>query len=183
MPVALAKARQTVYAQHSSWPRERTDVRLTSYTNYALRSMQLATLRAPNLVRVDDVANAHRLSRPHVVKIVNELGREGFLRTVRGRHGGFTLSRPASEIIVGDVVRFTEGDLEVVECFNPTTNSCPLLGVCKLSLAIKKATNAFMDVLDDLTIADISANRGDLLARLGLLDDAETSPPVLPADK
>jgi Rrf2 family transcriptional regulator, nitric oxide-sensitive transcriptional repressor len=141
-------------------------MKLTSYTNYALRSLQLAALRSPDLVRVDDVVAVHRLSRPHIVKIVHELGKAGFVETVRGRNGGFRLARPAHEIIVGDVVRITEGNLEVVECFNPDTNTCPLIGVCKLSSAIKRATRAFMQVLDEVSLADIASNRSELLRRL-----------------
>lgn len=145
-------------------------MKLTSYTNYALRSLQLAALKAPNLVRVDDVARIHGLSRPHIVKIVHELGKAGYIETVRGRGGGFRLGYDADEIRVGDVVRLTEGPMDVVECFNPQKNTCPLIGVCKLSLKIQEATRAFMAVLDDLTIADISANRGQLLARIAPLD-------------
>jgi len=141
-------------------------MKLTSYTNYALRSLQLAALHAPSLIRVDDVANVHKLSRPHIVKIVHELGKAGYVETVRGRNGGFRLARPAAEIIVGDVVRITEGTLDVVECFNPETNSCPLIGVCKLSKAMMRATDAFMAVLDDLTVSDIASNKRDLLSRI-----------------
>ncbi|MFN4130741.1 MAG: Rrf2 family transcriptional regulator, partial [Paracoccaceae bacterium] len=133
---------------------------------YALRTLQLAALRSPALVRVDDVVQVHGMARPHITKIVHELGRAGYLQTVRGRHGGFTLGRPAREIIVGDVVRLTEGSLDVVECFNPDTNTCQLIGICKLSRAIQKATRAFMAVLDDLTIADITSNRAELLDRI-----------------
>jgi Rrf2 family nitric oxide-sensitive transcriptional repressor len=141
-------------------------MKLTSYTNYALRALQLAALRAPQLVRVDDVVAIHGLARPHIVKIVHELGKAGFLETVRGRNGGFRLARPAEAIVVGDVVRITEGRLDLVECFNPDTNTCPLLGICKLSSALKRATQAFMQVLDDLTVADIAANRTELLERI-----------------
>jgi Rrf2 family nitric oxide-sensitive transcriptional repressor len=123
-------------------------------------------LRAPQLVRVDDVVAIHGLARPHIVKIVHELGKAGFLETVRGRNGGFRLARPAEAIVVGDVVRITEGRLDLVECFNPDTNTCPLLGICKLSSALKRATQAFMQVLDDLTVADIAANRTELLERI-----------------
>lgn len=63
-------------------------------------------------------------------------------------------------------MRLTEGDLDVVECFNPKTNTCPLIGVCRLSRAFREATRAFMAVLDDLTIADIAANKGTLLSRI-----------------
>lgn len=149
-------------------------MRLTNYSNFALRTLQMAALRAPGLVRVDEVAQAHRISRAHVTKIVHELGQAGYLETVRGRGGGFRLGRPAGEIRVGEVVRLTEGPLELVECFNPTTNTCPLIGVCGLSAKIREATVAFLGVLDGVSIADIAANRGALLARLGM-PEAEAS--------
>ena len=146
-------------------------MKLTSYTNYAMRCLQLAALKAPKLVRVDDVSLIHGVSRPHIVKVVHALGKAGYLETVRGRGGGFRLSRPAEEIIVGDVVRLTEGPMEVVECFNPETNTCPLIGICKLSKKIQEATHAFMEVLDDVTIADIAANRIPLLNRIELVEN------------
>lgn len=145
-------------------------MKLTSYTNYAMRSLQLAAIKAPDLVRVDDVAKIHKLSRPHIMKIVHELGKAGYLETVRGRGGGFRLARDAKDIIVGDVVRMTEGPLDIVECFNPDTNTCPLMGICILSRKMQEATAAFMAVLDDLTIADIASNRGQLLERIAPLD-------------
>jgi Rrf2 family nitric oxide-sensitive transcriptional repressor len=145
-------------------------MKLTSYTNYALRSLQLAALKSPELVRVDDVAQIHGLSRPHIMKIVHELGKAGYIETQRGRGGGFRLARPPEDIIVGDVVRLTEGPLDVVECFNPAKNTCPLMGICILSRKMQEATAAFMAVLDDLTIANISANRGQLMQRIAPLE-------------
>jgi Rrf2 family nitric oxide-sensitive transcriptional repressor len=150
-------------------------MKLTSYTNYALRSLQLAALKAPDLVRVDDVAKIHGLSRPHIMKVVHELGKADYLETVRGRGGGFRLSRPPEEMIVGDIVRITEGPLDVVECFNPEKNTCPLMGICVLSRKMQEATAAFMAVLDDLTIADISANRGQLMERIAPLETPRTA--------
>lgn len=162
-------------------------MKLTSYTNYALRTLQLAALKAPERVRVDDVVRVHGLARPHIVKIVHELGRAGYLHTVRGRGGGFTLARPAEDIVIGEVVRLTEGPLDVVECFNPERNTCPLIGICKLSRALQQATDAFMAVLDDLTLEDIAANRGDLLARIapleaGIVAPKRRAPQASPAD-
>lgn len=141
-------------------------MKLTAYTNYALRSLQLAALKSPQLIRVDDVVKVHGLARPHIVKIVHELGRAGYLETQRGRGGGFRLARPAEDIVIGDVVRLTEGDMALVECFNPETNTCPLMGICRLSRAIQEAARAFMAVLDNLTLADIAANRDQLLDRI-----------------
>ncbi|WP_120634656.1 Rrf2 family transcriptional regulator [Ruegeria sp. EL01] len=151
-------------------------MKLTSYSNYALRSLQLAALKAPNRIRVDDVVRVHGLARPHIVKIVHELGRAGYLKTLRGRGGGFFLAKPPDEIVVGDVIRLTEGPLDVVECFNPEKNTCPLIGICKLSQAMQKATLAFMAVLDDLTLADIASNKGELLARIAPIEDGIVAP-------
>ncbi|MBY5933963.1 Rrf2 family transcriptional regulator [Tateyamaria omphalii] len=151
-------------------------MKLKSYTNFALRSLQLAALKTPDLIRVDDVVRVHGLARPHIVKIVHELGLAGYVVTHRGRHGGFRLARPAEDIIIGDVVRLTEGPLTVVECFNPDSNTCPLIGICKLSRALREATQAFMAVLDDLTLADIASNRSDLLARIAPLEEGIVAP-------
>lgn len=153
-------------------------LRLTSYTNYALRVLQMAAIRAPHLVRIDEVARAHRINRAHLTKIVHQLGQAGYLETLRGPRGGVRLARAADQIIVGDVVRLTEGPLDLVECFNAETNTCRLRGACHLSTKLREATAAFMAVLDDLTVAQIAANRPDLLARLGLVaDDADASTP------
>ena len=151
-------------------------MKLTAYTNYALRTLQLAALKAPDRVRVDDVVRVHGLARPHIVKIVHELGRAGYLRTIRGRGGGFTLARPAEEIVIGDVVRLTEGPLDLVECFNPDRNTCPLIGICRLSRALQEETRAFMAELDDLTLDEIAANRNDLLARIARLEAGIVAP-------
>jgi Rrf2 family transcriptional regulator, nitric oxide-sensitive transcriptional repressor len=151
-------------------------MKLTTYTNYALRSLQLAALKAPNRIKVDDIVKVHGLARPHIVKIVHELGRAGYLETVRGRGGGFFLARPPEDIIIGDVVRLTEGPLDIVECFNPKKNTCPLIGICKLSKAMQKATKAFMDVLDDLTLADIASNKHELLTRIAPLEEGIVAP-------
>lgn len=148
-------------------------MRLTAYTNYALRTLQLAALRSPDLVRVEDVVRLHRLKKPNIVKAVHELGKQGYLETQRGRGGGFRLAQPATIIRVGDIVRVMEGDLDMVECFKPDTNTCPLIGVCRLSRAFHEATRAFMEVLDNVTIADIASNRSDLLERITMAENQE----------
>lgn len=140
-------------------------MRLTQYSNFALRTLQYVALHDPALVTVDDVARAHRISKAHLVKVAHELGQRGYVQTIRGRNGGMRLARPAEQITVGEIVRWTEAPLELVECFNPETNTCPLEGVCHLSRGIQRALRAFLSVLDDLTIADITLNRTILLDR------------------
>ena len=148
-------------------------MKLTRYSNYALRTLQLAALRAPDLVRIEEMVQIHALSKPHVRKVVHHLGSEGYLFTRRGRGGGFQLARAPESIVIGDVVRLTEGPIDVVECLNPKTNTCPLIGVCKLSLAMQQASDAFMGVLDNLTVADIAANKAQLLNRIAPLQSRD----------
>jgi Rrf2 family transcriptional regulator, nitric oxide-sensitive transcriptional repressor len=143
-------------------------MRLTAFTNYALRTLMFAALRTDVLSQVDEVAQAHGIARTHIVKCVHQLGRWGYLENVRGRGGGFRLARPAEAITVGEVVRLTEDGLCLVECFDPATSRCPLCGVCDLSRGMQRALAAFIGVLDAMTIADIARDRAALLPRLGL---------------
>jgi Rrf2 family transcriptional regulator, nitric oxide-sensitive transcriptional repressor len=141
-------------------------MRLTSYTNYALRVLMIATLRDGRLVTVQEVAEIFGVSKAHLVKCVHQLGLWGYLENVRGRHGGFRLAKPAKDITVGEIVRKTEDDLNLVECFDAVTNTCPLIGLCGLGKTFKRACCAFLEVLDATTVADISANRAEVLAAL-----------------
>lgn len=153
-------------------------MRLTQYSNFTLRTLQFLALRAPQIATVDEVARAHKISKAHLVKVAYELSQRGYVETLRGRNGGMRLARPADDITVGEIIRWTEAPLELVECFNPETNTCPLQGHCHLSRGIQRALRAFLSVLDDLTIADISLNRGILLGLLEANTEQETAKPV-----
>jgi len=141
-------------------------MRLTSYTNYALRILMIASMREGELVTVQEVAETFGISKAHLVKCVHQLGLWGYLENLRGRHGGFRLAKRPESITVGEIVRKTEDDLNLVECFNAVTNTCPLIGVCKLGSTFKKACKAFLDVLDSVTIADISSNPDEVFDAL-----------------
>lgn len=156
-------------------------MKLTQYSNFALRTLQLLALRSPDIVTVEDVARAHRISRSHLVKVAYDLSLRGYIQTQRGRGGGMRLARPADQITVGEIIRWTEAPLDLVECFNLETNTCPLAGACHLSRGIQRALRAFLSVLDDLTVADIAINRETLLDRLLLNTSGPVSdaPPVL----
>ena len=148
-------------------------MKLTQFSNFALRTLQFLALHEHNTVTVEDIAKAHRISKSHLVKVAYELGKRGYIETTRGRNGGMRLARPADQISVGEVVRWTEAPLELVECFNHDTSTCPLTGLCHLSRGLQRALRAFLSVLDDMTIADIAINRQGLieaLARPGPVD-------------
>jgi len=141
-------------------------MRLTQFSNYALRTLMFANLNEGRLFKCQEVADAFGISKAHLIKCVHQLGQWGFLECKRGRNGGFRLARPATEITVAQVIRKTEDTLDLVECFNGETNSCPLSAQCKLSRALQKALNVFIEELNYLTIQDITANRAELNALL-----------------
>lgn len=143
-------------------------MRLSVFTDYSLRVLIQAAIRHPNKVTIDEVANAYGISRNHLIKVINELGRAGFLVTQRGRTGGFTLARPAERIFVSEVVKFGEEGQPLVECFDAERNKCVITPACKLKGMIAEAKRAFFDVLGKYTIADVCAKPEALLRHLGL---------------
>lgn len=143
-------------------------MRLSVFTDYSLRVLIQAALRHPNKVTIDEVANAYGISRNHLIKVINELGRAGFLVTQRGRSGGFTLARPAERIFISEVVKFGEEGQPLVECFDPERNKCVITPACKMKGMIAEAKRAFFDVLAKYTIADVCAKPEALLRHLGL---------------
>jgi len=141
-------------------------MKLTQYSNYALRTLMFANLHSERLCQCQEVADAFNISKAHLVKCVHQLGQWGFIQSVRGRNGGFRLAKPARDITVGAVIRKTEDTLELVECFNSETNTCPLISDCKLNKTLMRAMKNFMDEMDSVTIEDITSNQRELLARL-----------------
>jgi len=88
----------------------------------------------------------------------------------------FCLSKPAVDIPFGDVVLLTEGPLDILECFPPKKNTCPLIGICRLSKAFRDGLRAFLTILDDLTLADIAANRDDPITHISPIEDGYVAP-------
>jgi len=142
-------------------------MQLSKLTDYALRTLVLAAVRDPELVTVGEIARAHRIPEGHVRKITNLLAREGFLASVRGRTGGYRLASPAERIVLGRVVRATESDLRLVECFDPSSELCRLEPGCVLRAVLVEALDAFLAVLDRTTLAEIVAERRRLAELLG----------------
>ena len=132
-------------------------MRLTQWTDYTLRVLMYcaATEGRVQPVTITEVAESYGISRSHLTKIVQELSAQGLLNTTRGRGGGMRLMKPASDINVGAVVRATETDFNLVECFDPEQNQCRLDSHCYLKGVLGQAMQAFLAVLDKVTLADL----------------------------
>lgn len=149
-------------------------MRLTTMTDYAMRLLMYVGRNPDRLCTIAEIAQAYGISEPHLMKITHRLAQRGWLETVRGKHGGMRLARPADEINLGAVVRDTENDLALVECFVPG-NACTLSGRCGLTAIIDGALQQFMRHLDGYTLADILPQPcGDTTPQLSYIKAGKT---------
>lgn len=137
-------------------------MRLTVYTDYGLRLLMYVALKEGKRATIQEVAGAYNISKNHLMKVAFDLGRHGFLETVRGRGGGLRLARAPERIRLGDVVRAMEEDFTLVECFAPGTNACRITRACKLKGVLNEALKAYLAVLDGYTLADLTAHNASL---------------------
>lgn len=135
-------------------------MRLTNFSDYALRMLMYAASVGDRLFTIEEAARAFGVSRTHLNKVANTLTRSGYLRAVRGRSGGLLLGRRPEAIRIGDVVRLTEPDFALVECFT-SGNQCVLTRCCRLSTMFGDAVASFQSALDRYTLADITLTPQD----------------------
>ncbi len=135
-------------------------MQITRYTDYSLRVLiYLSAMPPVKLARVTDIAGGYGISRNHVVKVVHNLGRLGYVYTRQGRGGGIRLSKPPDKINLGLLVREVENTLNPVDC---ETMACPLLPSCQLYTILNQAVAAYIDTLDKYTLADLISDQGTL---------------------
>ena len=137
-------------------------MRLTQWTDYTLRVLMYCAQYQgrEHPITITEIAEHHNISRSHLTKIVQELAAQSLLETTRGRGGGMRLLKPAQDIRLGDVVRATETDFAMVECFDPASNRCRLSTHCRLKGVLHQATQSYLAVLDGVTLADLVASPG-----------------------
>ena len=141
-------------------------MQLTRYSDYSLRVLIYLALDPERLVTIEEIAQSYGISKAHLMKVVHQLGLNGYVETVRGRGGGLRLARRPEEITVGEVIRSTEENMALVECFDPESSQCAIEPACGLRSVLQEALAAFLGVLDRRTLADLVARRRKPLARL-----------------
>lgn len=138
-------------------------MKLTLFTDYAMRVLLYLGARPERLCSIGEVAQAYRISQNHLMKVVNELARSGYVESVRGRFGGIRLGKQPEEINIGSLVRHTEEGFDLVDC-----GSCIIAPACGLTGVLQEALKAFLAVLDGYTLADLLTKRGNLAALFDL---------------
>ncbi|MEK6750567.1 MAG: Rrf2 family transcriptional regulator [Pseudomonadota bacterium] len=150
-------------------------MQLTLYTDYSLRVLIYLAAQPDTRATIAAIAEYHEISRNHLMKVVHHLAVAGFVISQRGKNGGLYLARPAHQISIGDVVRQTEPNFTLVECFDATASTCRLTRNCALKHLLYRATADFIKTLDAHTLADVSPTAGGVRVALPV-----TVPPPQP---
>ncbi|WP_296712352.1 Rrf2 family transcriptional regulator [Rhodoblastus sp.] len=139
-------------------------MRLMSFTDYALRLLMYAAAHEDRLITIEETSKVFNISFGHVKKVAYTLARAGYLKAVRGRSGGLTLAQPPEKIRLGDVIRATEPDFAMVECF-ASGNQCIITRYCRMRGILHEGLDAFNAVLDKYTLADLMLRPKDFGVR------------------
>lgn len=147
-------------------------MRLTMYTDYSLRTLLYLSLTDnKKLTTIQEISDAYHISKNHLMKVTHQLGKMGYIETVQGRNGGIRLKVKPEELNIGEIARQTEDDFHLVECFS-NNNQCVITPACQLRHVLHEALVAFIQVLDQYTIADIIA-QPDMYKPLLQLEDID----------
>ncbi len=139
------------------------NMQLTIYTDYTLRVLiYLGIQPEEKRSNIKEISNFYNISSNHLSKVVYELGKLGFIETIRGRNGGIRLAKSPEQINIGAVVRHTESPLNLVECFDPEKNTCKISPACKLKGVLNEALSAYLNILDSYTLKDLLVNEDEL---------------------
>ncbi len=142
-------------------------MRLTLYTDYSLRVLlYLGAMNPEKLATIKEISDAYGISKNHLMKVTHELGKLGYIETIRGRGGGIRLAMKPQDIIIGQVIRQTEEDFYLVDCFNPESVGCIISPVCNLKGALNKALQAYLAVLDEYSLGDFLHSKEELASLL-----------------
>ncbi|MGP9567483.1 MULTISPECIES: RrF2 family transcriptional regulator [unclassified Halomonas] len=134
---------------------------LTRYTDYSIRVLLYLAVKGEERSTIKEIAEAFSISSNHLMKIVQELNQKGYLTAIRGKNGGLLLCRQPETISLGALIRDTESEMALVECFRDD-NSCVITPSCRLRPILADALSAFLSVLDQYTLADLLQDRSQL---------------------
>lgn len=150
-------------------------MKLTSFTDYSLRVLIYLAAQPEHRATIAEIARAFEISESHLTKVVHFLGKQGWLANTRGKGGGLGLGRAPTDIVLGTVVRQTEGGDLPAECFDVEHNNCTIARICKLRTALRRAVDAFYAELDRYTLEDLVHNR-TALSKVLMIKDVSARP-------
>jgi Rrf2 family nitric oxide-sensitive transcriptional repressor len=141
-------------------------MQLTSFTDYGLRSLMYLAAHPDKLCSVREIAEYYGISRNHLVKVVHRLSQLGYIESSKGKGGGIKLAHAPADLKIGDLIRALEPGMNLVECFDPDTNTCNITNDCQLKHFLFEANSVFIEALNRHTLADTVPDRSKFLNAL-----------------
>ena len=146
-----------LHGRDTIWKDVAGTMQLTRFSDLSLRTlMYLASREEPMdaMVTARAVSTLFNVPYAHMVKVVHRLGQQGWIITTKGERGGLRLARSPESIRIGDVLRSTEPEHAVIDCF---TQPCPLRGNCLLKSALDEGYAAFFTRMNNFTLAEVAS--------------------------
>ena len=143
-------------------------MRLTTFSDYSLRVLIYLGVHDEEIATVGQIADAYGISANHLMKVVHYLAQGGYIETARGKGGGMRLGLAPERINVGELLRGTEDNRKLVECFDRDNSDCRIEAACVLRGMLGRALEAFFASLDAYTLADLIAPKPRLANMLVL---------------
>jgi Rrf2 family nitric oxide-sensitive transcriptional repressor len=144
-------------------------MKLTRFTDYSLRVLIYLGLKTDERVTIREISESFQVSRNHLMKVVSNLTRMGYLNSRRGPGGGITLARSAAEINLADVICDMEEDMNLVTCFSEN-GECVIKAVCRLKNVLQQALTAYIDELNNYSLQDLLQPDAQLMEILNIPD-------------
>lgn len=149
---------------------------LSTFTDYTLRTLMYLAVAKDRLATIPELATAYGVSQNHLMKVVHQLSRAGLIESVRGKGGCIRLARQPNEIHLGGVIRVSEGNAPIVECFSAEKNGCRIAPACRLNRILAQAFDGLFQALDAYTLADLTSNHQELAALMQISPQPERPP-------
>ncbi|MCR5793339.1 MAG: Rrf2 family transcriptional regulator [Lachnospiraceae bacterium] len=129
---------------------------------YALRLMlDIAMNEGEGPVRIKDIGSRQGISDKYLEQIISILNRSGYVRSIRGPHGGYKLTKSPKEYTAGMILRVTEGSLAPVSCLEFEDNTCERRDECVTLELWKRIDDAVSGVVDHITLEDMLSWKND----------------------
>jgi Rrf2 family nitric oxide-sensitive transcriptional repressor len=138
------------------------------HSDYSFRVLIYLALHGEGLSQIKPIAESFGISEHHLIKVVQNLVKFGYVASYRGRGGGIKLAMEPAKINLGQVFRHTEPNLKLLSCFDPSIKECRIAGFCDLQGVFDAALRAFLRELDHVTLEDVIGNKRPLRKALAL---------------
>lgn len=131
-------------------------MQLTLYSDYSLRVLLYLSHMPKKTATIVEIAHFYKISKNHLVKVVHHLAHSGYIKTLQGKGGGLQLIDTSLNYTLAEILKKTEPNFHLVECFNPVNNHCSISTHCSLKTILHQAFKAFFQVLEQYTLSHLN---------------------------